>query len=135
MRHAFVLTLGSLLFVLAGCGVKAPVQPRQDPFLPSQIHMAGPKAEELRKLTAVDAPRLARDEEGRLLYVLVPVRSASNYDLYVDYRVSFLDANGMLLSQTGWLPKTLRANAYEEIQVNSMSPRAADFRMDIRFSQ
>src|SRR5690606_38764993 len=105
----FILPLLALVLV-AGCGVKKPIQPRQDPYLPAQIHMIGPGAEDLRRMTAVDAPRMARDEEGGLLHVTVPIRSASNYDLHVDCFVTFLDRNGMVVGKFNLGTKTIRAN-------------------------
>jgi hypothetical protein len=114
-----------------GC-VKKPIQGRADPFPASQIHFA---SEDLRKHTAVGTPMPVRDEEGRLLYVTVPIRAATNLILYVDYRVTFFDANGQPINQTTWFTKTLEPNTPDQITVNSMTPRAADFQIDFRYAR
>ena len=130
-----LLTLPVLLagLAVAGCNnVKAPIEGRQDPFTPAQIHFA---SKDLRNHTAVDAPRVARDESGGILHVTVPIRAATNMQLYVDYRASFFDRNGQLINQTTWFNKTLAPNVPDQITVNSMSPRAADFQVDLRYAK
>jgi hypothetical protein len=116
--------------IVAGC-VSAPIEPRQDPYSAGQVHMA---SEDLRVHTATQAPRPSRDEAG-LLHVTLPIRAATDLELYVDYRASFFDSNGQLINQTDWQTKVLHPNIYEEIQVTSISPRAADFRIDIRYAK
>jgi uncharacterized protein YcfL len=126
-------TILLLPLTLAACNsVKPPIQGRADPYDSQQIHFA---TEELRKDTAVGAPVLSRDDAGNILYVTIPVRSAINKNLYVDYRVTFFDQNGQQLNQTTWLSKTLEANTPDRIQVNSLGPRAADFQVDFRYSR
>ncbi|HZZ42715.1 MAG TPA: DUF1425 domain-containing protein [Tepidisphaeraceae bacterium] len=115
---------------LSGC-VKAPIEGRQDPYQSNQVNFA---QEDLRRMTAVMAPVLARDESN-LLHVSVPIRAATDKQLYVDYRVTFLDRNGQETFRTGWMPKTLSPNVFDQISANSLSPRAADFRMDLRWAQ
>jgi hypothetical protein len=113
-----------------GC-VKAPIEGRQDPYQSNQVNFA---QEDLRRSTAIQAPRVTRDAAG-LLYVSVPIRAATNKQLYVDYRFTFLDQNGQEVFRTGWSPKTLAPNVFDQISANSTSPRAADFRMDLRWAQ
>jgi uncharacterized protein YcfL len=120
------------LALLVGCGVHPPIQGRQDPYARGQIHFS---KDDLRTQTAVDAPQVARDDSGDILHVTVPIRSAINKRLYVDYRVSFFDKSGQLLNQTGWMTKTLEMNTPDQITVNSMSPRAADFQVDFRWAR
>jgi hypothetical protein len=129
MKCREILFLGILF--LAGC-VKAPIEGRADPYTPAQIHFAD---ENVRTHTAVGQPKLARDDEGNLLYVTVPIRSASNLKLYVDYRVTFFDKNGLVINQTGWQTKVLEPNTPDFVQVNSTSPRAADFQVDFKYAQ
>lgn len=122
-----------LIGVLIGCGgVKAPKQPRMDPYRPGQVHVT---SEDLRKKTAVGEPVVTRDEVGRLLFVTVPIRSASNLKLYVDYRVTFFDSAGAVIEQTGWMNKTLEPNVPDQVVVNSKTPRAANFQVDVRYAQ
>ena len=115
---------------LGGC-VKPPIEGRQDPYQANQINFA---QEDLRKETAVMAPRVARDEAG-LMHVSVPIRAATDRQLYVDYRFTFLDANGQETSATGWMTKSLTPNVFDEISGNSLSARAADFRIDLRWAR
>jgi hypothetical protein len=117
--------------VFAGC-VKKPIEGRADPFVPAQIHF---DSENLRKHTAVGTPNMVRDAEGRLLYVTVPIRSASNLTIYLDYRVTFFDEIHQPINQTGWFTKTLEPNVPDQVTVNSMSPRAADFQVDFRYAR
>jgi uncharacterized protein YcfL len=117
---------------LVGCGVHPPIQGRQDPYARGQIHF---NKDDLRTQTAVDQPIVTRDESGDILHVTVPIRSAINKRLHVDYRVSFFDKSGQLLNQTGWMTKTLEMNTPDQITVNSMSPRAADFQVDFRWAR
>lgn len=122
-----------MLLVLVGVSacVKPPIQARQDPFVPAQVQLA---SEDLRRHTAFMAPELSRDAAG-LLYVSLPIRAATDLQLYIDYRVTFLDSNGQPIQRTGWLTRTLAPNIFDRITVNSVSPRAADFQIDIRYAQ
>ena len=128
MRRALMCMLSAVLF--SGC-VKAPIEGRQDPYVANQINFA---QEDLRRMTAVQTPRLTRDPAG-LLQVSVPLRAATDKQLYVDYRFTFLDPNGQPVFQTGWSPKTLAPNVFDQVSGNSTTPRAADFRLDLRWAQ
>src|SRR5437667_9790368 len=90
-----------MLIALAGCGVKAPVEPRQDPYVPHQINLT---SDDLRSHTAVMEPIATRDPAG-LLHVTVPIRAATNRQLYIDYRVRFFDPTGQQLYETAWFAK------------------------------
>ncbi len=127
MKHAMTLLLGAVL--VAGCGVKPTIEGREDPYGPAQVNFA---SERLRKDTAIGQPRLSRDPRTNILYVSVPLRSATNLQLYVEYRTKFLDQYGNVLDETGWLSKTLAPNVPDEIRINSTSPNAVDFHMDLR---
>jgi Protein of unknown function (DUF1425) len=119
-----------LLALAAGC-VKAPIEARQDPYLPSQVMMA---SKDLRKKTAVQAPAVSRDETG-ILHVTLPIRAATDLQLYIDYRTTFFDRTGQEISRTSWTTKTLAPNVPDRIVVNSMGPNAADFEIDIRYAK
>ncbi len=79
-------------------------------------------------------PRVIRDEAG-LLHVTLPIRAATDLELYVDYRVTFFDSTGQTVSQFGWQTKVLHPNIFEEINVVSTTPQAADFRIDLRYAK
>jgi hypothetical protein len=128
------ILLASITFtLLAGCSnrVRAPIEGRQDPYVPAQVHF---DSQRLRKDTAVGAPNVARDEAG-ILHVTVPIRSAINKTLYVDYRVTFLDRNGQVVSRVGPITKTLDPNTPDSIHVNSTDARAEDFQIDFRYAR
>ncbi len=121
----------AILMSLAGCGVRPPIQGRADPYQPAQVHF---DSEQLRKDTAIGTPLLARDESG-LLVVTVPIRSAINKTLYVDYRVTFFDSTGQPIQRYGPFTKTLDPNTPDQIKVNSTTPRATDFQVDFRYAR
>ncbi len=123
--------LAVALFVSTGC-VKPPIEGRQDPYAAPQIAFA---SKDLRNNTAVDTPSVSRDEAGGILHITVPIRAATNKQLYVDYRTTFFDRNGQQISQTGWTRKTLAPNVPDRIVVNSMGPSAADFQLDLRYAK
>lgn len=126
------LTLGVLFFaLLTGC-VRPPIEGRFDPYSPPQVAFASPG---LANKTAVGFPIMRRDNGG-ILHVTVPIRSASDYDLRVDYRVTFLDDRGAPIYQGGWeAAPVLERNIPSEIQFKSPTANAADFRLDVRYSE
>ncbi len=125
-------TIASLAFLGCNSSVRPPIEGRMDPYVPPQVTFA---QKDLARDTAVSAPNLQRDDAGNLLHVTLPIRSATNQTLYVDYKVTFLDRDGGVLSETGWKSKTLEANTPDSISVNSTSPRASDFQLALRWSR
>jgi hypothetical protein len=128
MKHLSLLTV---MLALTGCGVKAPIQARMDPYIPSQVQLT---SEDLRTRVAFDAPRVNRDPAG-LLFVTVPIRAATNKQLYVDYRAIFIGDNGLVLERGNWTPITLSPNVFDNIQFNSLTPNVRDFQFQLRWSQ
>jgi hypothetical protein len=127
-----VLTGAVLGLAVVGCSrVRPPVQGRLDPYAPPQVTFADSA---MKDRTAVGTPILTRDEGG-LLHVTVPFRSAEERQIYIDYRITFVDRNGQVLSQSAWMPKVLTPNVPDQIQANSMSPQAADFQLDLRYAK
>lgn len=131
------LCLGLLIVGTAavlGCGyVRPTIEPRMDPYQPAQIHMA---TERLRRDTAVGEPSVSRDEVGNLVYVTVPIRSAIDRTLYLDYYVTFFDRNGQPIGgKLGPVTKVLQPNTPDSVTVNSTSPNAADFQIDFRYAR
>jgi hypothetical protein len=127
MKHQLAM-IASIL-ILTGCGVRPPIEGRDDPYAPAQIHF---DSDELRKDTAVKAPIVARDDFG-LLHITIPVRSAIDKQLHVQYRVTFFDLNHMILNQFSWMDKTLPANTPDRIEATSVDKRAVDFQVDFRY--
>jgi hypothetical protein len=132
-RTATVALAIAALLSTFGCydTVNPPIEGRAEVYDSAQIHLT---SMELRRHTAVDKPRLSRDDAG-LLYVTVPVRSTANMKLYVDYRYTFFDNAGQPIITSGWIHKTLPANTPDTITFNSTTPRAVDFQMDLRDSE
>lgn len=125
------LLLVPAILYLVGCTVNKPIEGRADPYVPSQIHL---DSDELRRDTAFGTPVVTRNESGNLV-VTVPVRSAVNQYLHVDYRVTFYDANHTPIESYGPFTKTLDANTPDQITVNSTTPRAADFQISFRYAR
>lgn len=125
--------LVSLLALIIGCSnsVRPPKVGRNDPYESQQMHFA---SEELRRDTAVGKPIVSRDAAG-LLVVSVPIRSAIDKTIYIDYRVTFYDQTGQEVGKTSWASATLEANVPQRVTVNSTTARAADFQMDFRYSR
>jgi uncharacterized protein YcfL len=127
MKIKSVLLALSLL-ALAACAPE-PIKGRADQYSPSQVNYSD---QDLRDNTAIGQVKITFDE-SKLMHVDVPIRATTDIQIYADYRVTFLDANGIPLAPpTGWTAVTLAPNIFQDIQVNSSSPRAADFRMDLR---
>jgi uncharacterized protein YcfL len=128
--HLILLPMS--LALAGGCSVNPPIQPRMDPYTPSQIHM---DSDQLRSDTAVGTPNVHRDENG-ILFVTVPIRSAIDKTLYVDYYVTFFDKNGQPIGERlGPRTVTLDPNTPSSITVNSTTPRASDFQIDFRYAR
>ena len=121
----------SLAIMAVGCGVRPPIEGRLDPYQPKQVHF---DSNSLKHETAVGEPAVARDENGNV-YITVPIRSETNKELYVDYRVTFFDRNHQVLNQTSWFTKVLTPKVPDQIMVNSMTPRADDFQIDFRWAK
>jgi hypothetical protein len=131
MNHALLCL--PLLATLYGCNTQPPIDPRQEVYAPKQIQLAD---EDLRRNTRFEPPRVTRDAAG-LLFVTVPMRATINETLYVQYRATWLDENGQPLkgSPTTWFDKTLNPRVFESITINSTSPRAEDFVIDVRYAR
>lgn len=130
MKLPTIIASCLLLAALGGC-VKPPIYARKDPFVPAQVQIA---EEDLRRNTAFGQPLVSRDQ-ANLLFVTIPLRAATDLTLYVDYRATFYDRNGHPIQQTGWMNKTLYPNVFDHIQVNSVSPDAVDFEVDLRYAR
>lgn len=130
MKYFLSLTLVSL-FTLAGCGVTPPIQGRQDPYAPPQVTFVD---SDLARLTAVGTPVLTRDASG-ILQVQVPIRSTGDRQMIIDWRATFFDRDGQVLWKTNWADKTLSPHVPDQITFNSLSNRAADFQLDLRYAK
>ncbi len=92
-------------------------------------------SQDLREDTAIQEPMMTVGQGG-ILHVTLPIRSTIDRKLYVDYRVRFFDANHHPLGGQGdWIPKILPPNTPDMITFNSTGPGAADFQIDLRWSE
>jgi hypothetical protein len=129
-KYALVLSV-ALVAVTLGCNtVPPPNYGRNDPHDRAQVHFA---TKDLENRTAVGQVQFSRDESG-LLYATVPVRATKNQYLYVEYKATFFDRNGQVVSQTTWLRKDLAPNVPDQVSANSTSNRADDVQIDFRWA-
>lgn len=127
MKIQSVLCLGLLSM---GCAsVPPPMEGRADPYAMPQVTFA---SQDLRQSTAVSPPSVQRDDAGNLLFVSLPIRNTTSRAYTIDYKATFLDRNGGVLSETGWLSQLIEANTPAVIRVNSTSGQAADFQIALR---
>jgi hypothetical protein len=133
IKRISMLSSTLLVAILAGCNntVAPPKESRADPCRPQQVHV---DSESLRRDTAVGPAIVARDSAG-LLHVTLPIRSAIDKELHVDYWVSFFDEQRNRISKLGPFTKHLQAHTPDSIDFTSTSPRAADFQVDLRYAQ
>jgi hypothetical protein len=120
-----------LLSVLAGCGVKEPNYGRGDPYPAGRISFAQTN---LQKNTAVGEVVATRSVETNLLTVTVPIRAATKKRLYIQYQGVFFNEAGKEVDRTAWMTKVLDPNLFDEVQVSSKTPSAADYRVDFRYA-
>jgi Protein of unknown function (DUF1425) len=134
---AFSASLFLIGVALAGCNEVPPyTEGRAEPYPPPQIQLAGPDREDLRRSTVIDRPVQQRDDAD-LLVITVPIRATSDQILHVQYRVSFLDSNGVPLPgyPTGWFRKSLEPGAWSPIKFNSTTPKAEQWQMELRYAR
>ena len=130
-----ILPAAVALAAVAGCNkVPPPTETRLDPYPSPQVV---PQSQKLRKSTAVDMPRLARDEVSGNLLLTVPIRNTTDRLLTVDYYVTWLDAAGRPTSagRVGPFTETLPPNAAIFLTADAPTSDAADFLMDVRYAE
>lgn len=126
-----LLCIVPLLLSATAC-MKAPIEGRAETYSPAQINFVD---QDLSDRTAIGRIRFSRDESD-LLHAAVPIRATTNLQLYVDWRVTWLDRNGMPLGPpTGWTAMTLAPNVFQDLLLNSPSPRAGDIKLDLRYAK
>lgn len=108
--------------------VRGPIEPREDTAGSPQIVLA---SRELQDRIAIRAPVVTQDEAG-LMFVTVPIRNTTRRQMTIEYRATFFDRNRAPVQETTWFPRTMTAHTQQTITVNSTSPRADDFQIDIR---
>jgi len=133
-RTKLLLLLPVLALTVGAChhpAVPPPIEGRQDPYGRRQIMFDSP---ELQNDTSVGAPQPSRDENG-ILFVTVPITGTAGHSLDVEYRATWYDGAGGVVSQSTWFRKRLTPRVTDSISMNSASPRAADFQIDFRVAR
>jgi hypothetical protein len=116
------------LLALAACH-RDPIRAQAGQYAPSQVNFID---QDLRDNTAIGQIKTTFDD-SKLLHVEVPIRATTSLPQYADYRVTFVDANGIPLGPpTGWTAVKFPSNDFQIILLTSSSPRAADFRLDLQ---
>lgn len=131
MMRLTIPLLAVLVGVAAGCDVRPTYVGRNDPYAARQIQFT---SEELQNDTAVSQPIVSRDPSG-YLHVSIPIRSAIDNDLHVDYQTQFFDASGAMIETTAWHTVTLPANTPTSVSDICTSPAAANFQMTFRYAK
>lgn len=122
-----------LVLALVGCNqINPPIAARDDPFAANKINL---ESQTLRDNIAV-SPAIVERRNG-ILYVTIPIRSTSNFDLHLDYKVTFFNANGAIVYQSQWeaMPTIVRNIPSQIPTLNSTDSTAADWQIDLRESR
>jgi uncharacterized protein YcfL len=124
------------MVVFSGCArVEPPSRGRADVTDHRRIFFSQADKEYLRESTAILEENLSRDQAG-LLNVTIPIRSAVPRSLYLEYNYEFYDHTGRAIeSPKSWQPVVLEAGSPNTIQFTSVSPQAADYRVNIRLQR
>jgi uncharacterized protein YcfL len=86
----------------------------------------------LRSNIMVDDANVIRDRETGILKVAVPVRSTSDKQQYIQYRMTFLDGAGMQINDVNGTV-TIPARGTQTIAANGTSDRAESFRLFLTY--
>jgi uncharacterized protein YcfL len=135
MTMTRILSATLLILVVVGCGVQRPARGRADITDHSRIFFSKTYGDQLRDSTAILEERIGYNESG-LMTVSIPIRSAVDRSLYLEYQYAFLDEHGRQVEgPLGWTPVTLEAGSPGMIQFTSTTPQSRDYRVTIRFAR
>jgi hypothetical protein len=103
-----IIAVALLGLGILGCNeVNPPIQARSDPYGSRQILFTDPA---LANETAAQTTIPSRDTYG-YLHINVPIRSAIDRDLRVDYSVQYFDSVGQVIETTTWQTRRCRSAA------------------------
>lgn len=132
---ATALTIASLTFFTGCKGVEPPARGRADVTEHTKVFFSTEQGQRLRESTAILGDRLDLDQFG-LLTVVVPIRSAVDRTLYLEYQYELYDAGGRRVEgPIGWIPLTLEAGSPGTMQFTATNPQAVDYRVTVRFAR
>ena len=134
---SFALLLAAASALGLGChdnSVPPPVQPRQDVYHTADATQVFFDSEYLRSDTAADTPTVIRDQAG-LLHVTVPIRSVTDHQIRIDYRVIFFDRDHIEVDRSPWHDKFLTPNVPDSVTVVATNPRSEYFQVHFRYPE
>ena len=123
-----VVVLG-LLPLLTSCGPFVPLEPASTPVQEESV------------ITFLDLPlklwlRIAAHQKSRmesgLLQARVKIENFLDTDRWVDIQIIFRDQDGFEVEKSNWEPIFLHRRKVTDYQINSLSPRPADYRILVR---
>ena len=82
--------------------------------------------------TRIGDARPTRDANG-ILNVAVPVRNVTDKQLYIEYRITFLDAAGNEVNHIGPSTMTIPARQSREAIGNATGAQAKDFHVEMNY--
>ena len=87
----------------------------------------------LREAIRITEPRVERLSDG-LLLVTLPLRSASDEPIHVEWRIEFLDKRGVPIEpRMNWRPLRLEPRQPESISAGSTSGDAENYNVQLRW--
>lgn len=136
MKTMYSLAVAGLL-LSAGCADKqvGTARGRPEAEYPYGIVLSQQERGRLRRDTAFGPERVTRDEFG-FMRITVPLRSAIQHTLYLEYQYTFFDGDGRLIEgPMGWTGVTLEAGSLGTIQFASTGNQAANYQLNIRYQR
>lgn len=129
MRRASVALIVALLPLCTACGQFRPMEPVMAPV------------QEDSAITFLDLPlklwlrivnhQSVRNDAG-LLVARMKIENFLDSDRWVDIQIIFRDKDGFEVEKTNWEPVFLHRRKVTDWQINSLSPRPADYRILVR---
>ena len=122
--------VGLALLAAPGCtDQNAPIEARGERYGHPWLTLG---SRNLRGNIMVDDANVIRDRETGILKVAVPVRSTSDKQQYIQYRMTFLDGAGMQINDVNGTV-TIPARGTQTIAANGTSDRAESFRLFLTY--
>lgn len=122
--------VGLALLSAPGCtDPNAPIEARGERYGQPWLTLG---SRNLRGNIMVDDANVIRDRETGVLKVAVPVRSTSDKQQYIQYRMTFLDGAGMKINDVNGTI-TIPARGSHTLTENATSNRAESFRLFLTY--
>ena len=122
--------VGLALLAAPGCtDQSAPIEARGERYGQPWLTLG---SRNLRGSIMVGDATVVRDRDTGILKVAVPVRSTSDKQQYIQYRMTFLDGAGMQINDVNGTV-TIPARGTQTIAANGTSDRAESFRLFLTY--